>query len=67
MVFDVKEFYSSLSTELQCHAINFMKQFITINKEDHTNIQKKSQCYNQETTWQKKNITLMLLWALMMG
>ena len=40
MVFDIKEFYSSLSTELQSHAINFTKRFITINKEDHTNIQK---------------------------
>ena len=66
MVFDIKEFYSSLSTELQSHAINFTKQFITINKEDHTNIQKNFNVTIKKTPWQKKNITLMLLWALMM-
>ena len=57
MIFGFKEFYPSISKELQGDATKLTKQHITVNKETLTIIQhaRKSLLYNQETPWQKKN------------
>ena len=49
-IFDIKEFYTSISKELPGDNINFAKQHITINKEDLTIIQ-----YEKISTLQPRN------------
>ena len=51
MIFGFKEFYPSISKELQGDATKLTKQHITVNKETLTIIQhaRKSLLYNQET------------------
>ena len=59
MIFDIHEFYSSVSKELPGDG----NICITINKEDLTNIQhaRRSILYNQKTPWQKKNTKIFVV------
>ena len=60
MIFDIKDFYSSISKKLLDDSINFARQHIQIKREDFSIIQhaRKSLLYNKEIPWQKKNTNL---------
>ena len=60
MIFDIKDFYSSVTKKLLDDSINFARQHVQIKREDFSIIQhaRKSLFYNNETPWQKKNINL---------
>ena len=60
MIFDIKDFYSSITKKLLDDSINFARQHVQIKREDFSIIQhaRKSLFYNNETPWQKKNINL---------
>ena len=60
MVFDIKDFYSSISQKLLDDSMNFERQHVQIKKEDFSIIQhaRKSLLFNKETPWQKKNTNL---------
>ena len=60
MIFDIKDFYSSISKKLLDGSINFARQHVQIKKKDFSIIQhaRKSLLYNKEIPWQKKNINL---------
>ena len=60
MVFDIKDFYPSISEKLLNDAINFAKQHVNITPEDLEIIHhaRKSLLYNKNSPWQKKNSNL---------
>ena len=60
MIFDIKDFYPSISKQLLDDAISFAQQHIKINNEDLSIIQhaRKSLLYNKEIPWQKKSTNL---------
>ena len=60
MVFDIKDFYSSVSKKLLDDSINFARQHVQLKREDFSMIQhtRKSLLYNKEIPWQKKNTNL---------
>ena len=60
MIFDIKDFYSSISKKLLDNSINFARQQVQIKREDFSIIQnaRKSLPYNKEIPWQKKNTNL---------
>ena len=60
MIFDIKDFYSSISKKLLDDSINFARQHVQIKREDFSIIQhaRKSLLYNNEIPWQKKNTKL---------
>ena len=57
MIFDIKEFYSSINKKLLDNSINFVREHVQIKKEDFSIIQKarKSFLCNKEIMWQKEN------------
>ena len=60
MIFDIKDFYSSISKKLLDDSINFARQHVQIKREDFSIIQhaRKSLLYNKEIPWQKKDTNL---------
>ena len=60
MIFDIKDFYSSISKKLLDDSINFARQHVQIKREDFSIIQhgRKSLLYNEEIPWQKKDTNL---------
>ena len=60
MIFDLKDFYSSISKKLLDDTINFAQQHVQIKREDFNIIQhaRKSLPYTKEILWQKKNTNL---------
>ena len=60
MIFDIKDFYSSISKKLLDDSINFARQHVQIKREDFNVIQhaRQSLLYNKEIPWQKKNTNL---------
>ena len=60
MIFDIKDFYSSISKRLLDDSFNFARQHVQIKREDSSIIQRrrKSLLYNKEIPWQKKNTNL---------
>ena len=60
MIFDIKDFYSSISKKLLDDSFNFARQHVQIKREDSSIIQRrrKSLLYNKEIPWQKKNTNL---------
>ena len=61
MIFDIKDFYSSISKKLLDDSINFTRQHVQIKREDFSIIQhtRKLLLYNKEIPWQKKNTNLL--------
>ena len=57
MIFDIKDFHSSISKKALDDSINFMRQRVQIKREDFSIIQhaRKSLLYNKGIWWQKKN------------
>ena len=60
MIFDIKDFYSSITKKLLHDSINFARQHVQIKRKDLRIIQhaRKSLLYNKEIPWQKKNTNL---------
>ena len=60
MIFDIRDFYSSISKKLLDDSINLARQHVQIKREDFSIIQhaRKSLLYNKEIPWQKKNTKL---------
>ena len=60
MIFDIKDFYSSISKKLLDDSINFVRQHVQIKREDFSIIQhaRKSLLYNKVIPRQKKNTNL---------
>ena len=60
MIFDIKDFYSSISKKLLADSINFVRQHVQIKREDFGIIQhaKKSHFYKKEISWKKRNTNL---------
>ena len=60
MIFDIKDFYSSISRKLLDDSINFARQHVQIKREDFNIIQhaRKSLLYNKEIPRQNKNTKL---------
>ena len=60
MIFDIKDFYSSISKKLLDNSINFARQHVQIKRQNFSIIQhaRKSLLYNKEIPWQKKNTNL---------
>ena len=60
MIFDIKDFYSSINKKLLDDSINFTRQHLQIKREDFSIIQhaRKSLLYNKEIPWRKKNTNL---------
>ena len=61
MIFDITEFYSSISKKLLDDSINFAQQHVQIKREDFNIIQqtRKSLLYKTDIPWQKKNTNLL--------
>ena len=61
MIFDITEFYSSISKKLLDDSINFAQQHKQIKREDFNIIQqtRKSLLYKTDIPWQKKNTNLL--------
>ena len=61
MIFDITEFYSSISKKLLDDSINFAQQHVQIKREDFHIIQqtRKSLLYKTDIPWQKKNTNLL--------
>ena len=61
MIFDITEFYSSISKKLLDDSINFAQQHVQIKREDFNIIQqtRKSLLYKPDIPWQKKNTDLL--------
>ena len=57
MIFDINQFYSSISKKLLDDSINFARQYIQTKRRDFSIIQhaRKLVLYIKETPWQKKN------------
>ena len=60
MIFNIKDFYSSIGRKLLDDSINFVRQHVQVKREDfninqHTGM---SLLYNKEILWQKKNNNL---------
>ena len=60
MIFDIKDFYPSITEDLLDNAIKFAQQHVSISKEDLKIIKhaRKSLLYSNEIPWQKKNTNL---------
>ena len=60
MIFDTKDFYSSISKKLLDDCINFPQQHVQIKREDFSIFQhtRKSLLCNKKVLWQKKNTNL---------
>ena len=61
MIFDIKDFYSSISEKLLDDAIHFARQHVQIKREDFRIIIQyatKSLLYNKEIPWNKQNTNL---------
>ena len=60
IIFDIKDFYSSISKKLLDDSINFARQHVQIKREDFSIIQhaRKSLLYNKEIPWQKKDTNI---------
>ena len=60
MIFDVKDYYSSISKKLLDDSINLAEQHIQIKREDFNIIQhtRKTLLYNKKIPWQNKNTNL---------
>ena len=60
MIFDIKDFYSSINKKLLDDSINFMQQHVQRKRDDFSIIKHgiKSLLYEEEVPWQKKNSNL---------
>ena len=62
MIFDIKEFHSSISKKLLDDSINFTRQHLQTKREDFSIIQhgRKLLIYNKKIPWQKKTPTFLM-------